>query len=40
MFSLIKVCASTTRSTGKILVKLNDGDCTIIPYPTVEEKHT
>ena len=26
--------------TGRILVNLNNGDCTIIPYPTVEDKHT
>ena len=26
--------------TGRILVQINNSDCTIIPYPTVEVKYT
>ena len=26
--------------TGRILAQVNNSDCTIIPYPTVEVKHT
>ena len=35
-----KTDKSCKHCIGRILVKLNNGDCTIIPYPTAEERHT